>query len=135
MKATIVTKLEQLARRVDELNALLSSAEATRDLDQFKRLSREHAEITPVVERYREYTGAEADLATATEMLGDATTKSFGEAEAKAAKQKMEELESELQRLLLPQDPNDERNIFIEIRAGTGGDEGALFAGDLLRMY
>ncbi len=135
MKATIVTKLDQLARRVDELNTLLSSAEATRDLDQFKRLSREHAEITPVVERYREYKGVEADLATATEMLGDPTTKSFGEAEAKAAKQKMEGLESELQHLLLPQDPNDERNIFIEIRAGTGGDEGALFAGDLLRMY
>jgi len=135
MKPSIAAKLDQLTRRLDELNRLLSSEDATRDLDQFKRLSREHAEIAPVVARYHEYKGAEADLAAANEMLADPELKSFGEAEAKAAKDSMEALEADLQRLLLPQDPNDDRNIFLEIRAGTGGDESALFAGDLLRMY
>jgi peptide chain release factor 1 len=135
MKPSIAAKLESLARRLEELNELLSAADATRDLAQFKRLSREHAEITPVVERYREYKSVEADLAAATEMLADPATRSFAEAEAKAAKERMAALETELQRLLLPRDPNDERSIFLEIRAGTGGDESAIFAGDLFRMY
>jgi peptide chain release factor 1 len=135
MKPSITAKLESLARRLEELNQLLSSADATRDREQFKRLSREHAEITPVVERYREYKSVEADLAAATEMFADPATRSFAEAEAKAAKERIAALETELQRLLLPRDPNDERNIFLEIRAGTGGDESAIFAGDLFRMY
>jgi peptide chain release factor 1 len=135
MKPSIAAKLDQLARRLDELNGLLSSEDATRDMGEFRRLSREHAEITPIVARFNEYKAAEADLATATEMAADAQMKTFAEAEAKAAKERMAALEAELQRLLLPQDPNDERSIFVEIRAGTGGDESALFAGDLLRMY
>jgi peptide chain release factor 1 len=135
MKPSIAAKLESVARRLDELNALLSSENATRDMNERKRLYREHAEITPVAERYAKYRAAEADLAAANEMAGDPEMKSFGEAEAKSAKEKMAALEEELQRLLLPRDPNDERNIFLEIRAGTGGDESALFAGDLLRMY
>ena len=135
MKPSIAAKLEQLVRRLDELNQLLSAEGATRDLGEFRRLSREHAEITPVVERYREYRAAEGDLATATEMLADPETRSFAEAEARSAKEKMAHLETELQRLLLPRDPNDERNIFLEVRAGTGGDESAIFAGDLFRMY
>ena len=135
MKPSIAAKLEQLVRRLDELNQLLSAEGATRDLGEFRRLSREHAEITPVVERYREYRAAEGDLATATEMLADPETRSFAEAEARSAKEKMARLEAELQRLLLPRDPNDERNIFLEVRAGTGGDESAIFAGDLFRMY
>ena len=114
---------------------MLSSAEATRDLSEFKRLSREHAEITPVVGRFNEYRAAESDLGAASEMVADPEMRAFAEAEAKAAKERMAWLEAELQRLLLPRDPNDERSIFLEIRAGTGGDESALFAGDLLRMY
>jgi peptide chain release factor 1 len=135
MKPSIAAKLEQLARRLDEVNGLLSSEGATRDLDQFKRLSREHAEITPVVTRYQEHRAAEADLAAAEGMAADPGMKSFAEDEAKSAKERMAALESELQRLLLPRDPNDERNIFLEIRAGAGGDESAIFAGDLFRMY
>jgi peptide chain release factor 1 len=135
MKPSIAAKLDQLARRLGELDRLLSSEEATRNIGEFKRLSREHAEIATVVGRFNEYKAAESDLAAATEMLADPGMRSFGEGEAKVARQRMAELEAELQRLLLPRDPNDERSIFLEIRAGTGGDESALFAGDLLRMY
>jgi peptide chain release factor 1 len=135
MKASIAAKLDQLGHRLEELNRLLSAEDAARDLEQLRRWSREHAEIAPIVARYQDYRRAEADLAAANEMLADAATRSFAEAEAKAAKEQMERIEEELQRLLLPKDPNDERNIFLEIRAGTGGDESALFAGDLFRMY
>jgi peptide chain release factor 1 len=135
MKPSIAAKLDQLVRRLAELNAILATAESTRDMDQYRRLTREHAELTPVVERYNEYKAAEADLATASEMLGDAELKAFAEAEAQAAKDTMERLDGDLQKLLLPKDPDDERNVFLEVRAGTGGDEAALFAGDLFRMY
>src|SRR5512134_543160 len=135
MKPSIAAKLDQLARRLEELNALLSAERATRDMAEFKRLSREHAEITPVSARYAEYRAAEADLAAANEMADDPEMRSFAAAEAESARGKMAALEEDLQRLLLPRDPNDERNIFVEIRAGTGGDESALFAGDLFRMY
>ncbi len=135
MKASIAAKLDQLARRLDELNRFLASEAATRDLAEFRRASREHAEITPIVERFGRYRAAESDRAAATEMLADPEMKAFAEAEAREAAERMTGLEAELQRLLLPKDPNDERNIFLEIRAGTGGDESALFAGDLFRMY
>ncbi len=135
MKASIAAKLDQLARRLGELNRFLASEDSARDLDEFRRVSREHAEITPVVERFNAYQAAEADRAAATEMLADPEMKSFGEAEVQDATARMEGLETELQRLLLPRDPNDERNIFLEVRAGAGGDESALFAGDLFRMY
>jgi peptide chain release factor 1 len=135
MKPSIAAKLDQLARRLAELNAILSSAEATRDMDQYRRLTREHAELTPVVERYNEYRAAADDLATASEMLGDPELKAFAEAEVQAARDTMASLEADLQKLLLPRDPDDERNVFLEVRAGTGGDEAALFAGDLFRMY
>jgi peptide chain release factor 1 len=98
-------------------------------------LSREHAEIDPVVALYRDWQQAERELANARELLADPELKMLAEAEAKEAKATMERLEEELQRVLLPKDPNDERNVFLEIRAGTGGDESALFAGDLFRMY
>ncbi len=135
MKASIAAKLDQLARRLEELNGFLATEQATRDLAEFRRLSREHAEITPIVERFNRYRAAESDRAAATEMLADPEMKAFAEAEAREAAERMTALEAELQRLLLPKDPNDERNIFLEIRAGTGGDESALFAGDLFRMY
>jgi peptide chain release factor 1 len=135
VKASIATKLDQLSRRLEELNRFLASEAATRDMNEYRRLSREHAEITPVVERYNEHKAAESDLAAANEMLADPETKAFAEAEARDAAERMARLEVELQRLLLPKDPNDERSIFLEIRAGTGGDESALFAGDLFRMY
>jgi peptide chain release factor 1 len=135
MKPSLGAKLESLTRRLGELDAALAAEEATRDMEMYRRLTREHAEIQPVVERYREWKSAERDVATASDMLADPELRDFGQAEAEQARARMAELEDDLQRMLLPKDPNDARNIFLEIRAGTGGEESALFAGDLLRMY
>jgi peptide chain release factor 1 len=135
MKPSLSTKLAQLATRLEELDGLLGAEEATRDLDRYRSQTREHAEITPVVALYREWEQGARDLAAAQEMLSDPQMKSFADDESKAAKARMEALEEQLQRALLPSDPNDERNVFLEIRAGTGGDESALFGGDLFRMY
>lgn len=129
------TKLDQLTTRLAELNDLLSRADVTANLDQYRKLTREHAELGPLVEQYALWRQAVNDAATAQELLSDPSMKEFAEEEIRAARERMEQLESELQRMLLPKDPNDDRNIFLEIRAGTGGDESALFAGDLLRMY
>ena len=135
MKSSIREKLEQLARRLLEIDRILASEEATRDMDAYRRLTREHAELSPVVALYQEFLGAERDLAGAEEMLSDPDMKELAGEEIAAAKVRLPALELDLQKLLLPRDPNDERNIFLEIRAGTGGDESALFAGDLFRMY
>src|SRR5215471_17723005 len=135
MKRSLTARLAQLSNRLEDLNGLLAAPDVTRDLDRFRALSREHAEITPVVERYHEWQSAERDLATAQDLAADPATRGYAEEEAKSAKATMERLEDELQKALLPRDPNDDRNIFLEIRAGTGGDESALFAGDLFRMY
>ena len=135
MKPSIQSKLDQLAERLVELTQLLSSAEATADMENYRKLTREHAEITPVVELYHRFQQAEQDLKTAQEMLADPEMKAFAEEEAQSARDRLAQIDVELQKLLLPKDPNDERNIFLEIRAGTGGDESALFAGDLFRMY
>jgi peptide chain release factor 1 len=104
-------------------------------MDYYRRLSRERAEIAPVVELYRGYRQVEDDATTAHSLLSDPVMRELAEAEIGAAKEKLEILETRLQTELIPKDPNDERNIFLEIRAGTGGDESALFAGDLFRMY
>jgi len=135
MKPSIREKLDQLTRRLEEVDALLSSEEAAKDMDQFRKLSKERAELEPVVSLYGAFRQAEADLAAAQEMLADPDMKELAEEEVEAAKARLPELEVDLQKLLLPRDPNDERNIFLEIRAGTGGDESALFAADLFRMY
>ncbi|CAG0973625.1 Peptide chain release factor RF1 [Rhodocyclaceae bacterium] len=135
MKNSIRDKLQHLTERRAELDALLGSEEATRDMDNYRKLSREHAEIGPVVELFAAYRRAEADLASAREMLGDPEMKDFAAEESAAAQSRMAALEDELQIALLPKDPNDDKNLFLEIRAGTGGDESALFAGDLFRMY
>ncbi len=135
MKPSISAKLAQLAARLDEVNHLLSSEEATRDMDIFRKLNRERADIEPVVEHFHAWEASEADIAAANEMLADPDMRAFAEEEVKSGKARMEQLETELQKLLLPKDPNDERNVILEVRAGTGGDEAALFAGDLFRMY
>ena len=135
MKASIVAKLEQLSARLEELNGLLSSSDSTRDMDAYRRMTREHAEITPVVELFKSRLECEADIATAQEMASDPDMREFADAEIRESRERIERIEADLQRELLPKDPNDERNIFLEIRAGTGGDESALFAGDLFRMY
>ena len=135
MKQRIRDKLEHLANRLEELDRALASEDAARDMNAFRDLSRERAEIEPVVVLYHHYRQAEADCATARELLADAEMRELGELELAAGEARIAELESDLQRALLPRDANDERNLFLEIRAGTGGDEAALFAGDLLRMY
>ena len=135
MKASIAAKLDQKRQRLVDVSALLSSENATRDMEQFRKLSREHAELEPVVALFNRYRDTEQDVAEAQELLADPEMKSYAEGEIKAGRERLVALESELQKLLLPKDPNDERNIFLEIRAGTGGDESALFAGDLFRMY
>jgi peptide chain release factor 1 len=135
MKPSIARKLDQLTGRLEELNALLASENITADLDNFRKLSREHAEIQPVVELYRTYMQSARDVETAQEMANDPELREFAEAEMRESRSRMEGIEERLQKELLPKDPNDERNLFLEIRAGTGGDESALFAADLFRMY
>jgi peptide chain release factor 1 len=131
----MLAKLDQLANRLEEVNTLLIQEGITDNMDQYRKLNREHAELGPLVALYQQYTQADRDIAAAQEMLADPEMKDFAQEEIAGARARMEQLEVDLQKLLLPKDPNDERNIFLEIRAGTGGDESALFAGDLLRMY
>ena len=128
-------RLEQFARRLVEVDAMLAEPEIAGDMDRFRKLSRERAELDPVVEVFAAYTAVEADMQAAQDMLGDPEMKALGEEELKHGKGRLEELDDELQILLLPRDPDDSRSVFLEIRAGTGGDESALFSGDLLRMY
>src|SRR5919106_2058284 len=135
MNSRLRAKLEAMAGRLGDINALLAAENATRDLEQFKRLSREHAEVAGIVSQYEQYRQAERDAAEARELAADAAMKSYADEELKKARAAMERLEAELQKALLPKDPNDERNLFLEVRAGTGGDESGLFAGDLFRMY
>ena len=135
MKASIALKLDQLRQRLGDINALLSSENATRDMEQFRKLSREHAGLEPIVELFNKHRDTEQGVAEAQELLADPEMKSYAESEIKAGRERLAALEAQLQQQLLPKDPNDERNIFLEIRAGTGGDESALFAGDLFRMY
>ncbi|WP_343654398.1 peptide chain release factor 1, partial [Herbaspirillum sp.] len=135
MKPSMLAKLDQLAERLEELNSLLAQEDATANMDNFRKMTREHAELGPLVALYHDYVQAGDDIRTAQELLSDPDMKAFAQEEIDGAKARMEALELDLQKMLLPRDPNDERNIFLEIRAGTGGDESALFAGDLLRMY
>jgi peptide chain release factor 1 len=135
MKPSLLNKLAQITERLDELNRLLASEHVTSDLDNYRKLTREHADIAPVVALYRAFDQAESDITSAQAMLSDPEMKALAEDEIVDAKARQQQLEIELQTELLPKDPNDERNIFLEIRAGTGGDESALFAGDLFRMY
>ena len=131
----MLAKLDQLTERLAELNLLLTQENATSNMDNYRKLTREHAELGPLVALYQDYTQAGNDMLSAQEMMSDPEMKEFAQEEIFAAKARIEQLEIDLQKMLLPKDPNDERNIFLEIRAGTGGDESALFAADLLRMY
>ena len=135
MKQSVIDKLTILGERQKELSSLLSQPEITNDMNEFTRLNREYAELTPVVEKFAEYTKCAEDLETAELLLSDPEMKEFAQSELAAAKTKIEELELDLQKLLLPKDANDDKNVYLEIRAGTGGDESALFSGDLFRMY
>ena len=135
MKASLLEKLHQLADRLEEVTHLLASENATDDMDEYRKLNKEYAELTPLVETYQAFNQAQQDKIDAEEMLSDPDMKEFAAEEINAANDKIETLELDLQKLLLPKDQDDDKNVFIEVRAGTGGDEAALFAGDLLRMY
>ncbi len=135
MKPFLRSQLERYAQRLGELDFLLSREDIMSDMAQYRRISVEHAEVTQVAGRYARYQQREADLAGAREMLADPDMAEMAQEEITSAEVELLQLEDELQRLLLPKDPDDARNAFVEIRAGTGGDESALFAGDLTRMY
>ncbi|GGY68861.1 peptide chain release factor 1 [Marinobacter zhanjiangensis] len=137
MKASIQARLEQLVDRFEEVSALLSDPGVIADQKQFRELSKEFAEIEPIVRCFQAWRRTLDDLATAEELAreGDADMREMAEEEIESARHKRDELDEELQRLMLPKDPDDAKNVFLEIRAGTGGDEAALFAGDLFRMY
>jgi len=135
MKPSLLAKLQQLAERLEAVDRLLSEPDSAQRMDEFRKLSKERADLAPVVEELHAYTALESDLTAAQEWLQDPELKAFAQDEITRLKTALDDKTSELQRLLLPKDPNDDRNVILEIRAGTGGDESALFSADLLRMY
>lgn len=137
MKASLLGKLETLTDRHEEVSALLGDSEIISDQNRFRDLSREYAELQPVVDCYTQYSAVKSDLEEARQMLEDedAGVRELAREELDGGTERIGELETELQTLLLPRDPNDSHNVFLEIRAGTGGDEAAIFSGDLFRMY
>lgn len=135
MKDTLRQQFERLAMRLAELDATLADPTIAGDMNRFRALTREHAEVGSLVQRFRHYEQRERDLASAREMLADPEMAEMAQEEIASAEADLTRLHGELQTALLPRDPDDGRNAFVEIRAGTGGDESALFAADLLRMY
>jgi peptide chain release factor 1 len=135
MKPFLRQQLERFPVRLQELDFFLAQPEVVNDMARYRELTREHAEVSEVAGRYQLFLQRERDLAQAREMLEDAEMADMAKEEIAALDEELPALETELQGLLLPRDPDDARNTFLEIRAGTGGDESALFAGDLLRMY
>ena len=137
MKDSIRLKLENLVERHEEISLLLSDASIISNQNKFRELSKEYAQLEPVTKSFNDFQTASNDLDAANEMLkdDDADLREMAIEELKDSKSRIEILELELQKLLLPKDPHDDSNIFLEVRAGTGGDEAAIFAGDLFRMY
>ena len=135
MKPSLLDKLEQMQRRADELDALLAAPDCTADLQRYRNMTRELAELQPVVGLYVQYKAKTEDLSQAESLLSDPDMKELAQQEIQDARAALDALEAQLQVALLPRDPDDSRNVFVEIRAGTGGEESALFAADLLRMY
>jgi len=137
MKASILHKLEGLEERYVEVGALLSDPEVIGDQNRFRELSKEYAELEPVTQCFLQYRQILDDVAEAKVLIGDsdADMREMGQEELKIAEAKIPDVEVRLQKLLLPKDPNDNKNVFLEVRAGTGGDEAAIFSGDLFRMY
>jgi peptide chain release factor 1 len=137
MKASLINKLDLLQDRFEELTALLGDAEVISNQTQFRAYSKEYAEIEPVNQAFSAFRKVQSDLEGAQALLKDSDPdmREMAEEEVAEAKEQLIELEATLQRMLLPKDPNDGRNVFLEVRAGTGGDEAAIFSGDLFRMY
>ena len=137
MKASLLNKLDLLQDRYEELTALLGDAEVISDQGKFRAYSKEFAEVEPVILAFREFRKVQGDLEGAQALLKDSDPdlREMAEEEVARAREQLVDLEDRLQRMLLPKDPNDGRNVFLEVRAGTGGDEAAIFSGDLFRMY
>jgi len=131
----VLDKIEELERRFQELEALLSDPVTIANQPEFRKLSREHADLSPLVAAYRRYRKILEDIDGNRELLADPEMKEMAEEELQSLEEEKLRLDGEIRLLLLPKDPNDSRNVILEIRAGTGGDESALFAGDLFRMY
>src|SRR3954468_12589535 len=137
MKDSIRNKLEKLVERHEEVSGLLADPQIISNNDQFRELSMEYAKLEPVVARYRDYQQLIGERASAQEMADgdDAEMRDLGREELGPLTERMDRESDELAKLLLPKDARDESNIYLEVRAGTGGDEAAIFAGDLFRMY
>ncbi|MFN3587662.1 MAG: PCRF domain-containing protein, partial [Moraxellaceae bacterium] len=135
MKPSLRHKLERLVERAEEVGALLADAGVIADNEQFRRLSKEHAELAPVVAAFNAYTAAVTAGEEARALLRDPDFRAMAEEEIRDSAARATALAAELETLMLPRDPNDACNVYLEVRAGTGGDEAALFAGDLFRMY
>ena len=135
MKDSLRQQFQRLALRLGELDATLADPAVASDMKRYRSLSREHAQVQSVVDMFRHYERREADLASARELLGDPEMAALASDEVTAAEADLARLHAELQTALLPRDPDDARNAFVEVRAGTGGDESALFAAELVRMY
>jgi peptide chain release factor 1 len=137
VKPSIQTKLENLSQRFEEITAMLADPEVQNNQDRFRAMSREYAQLNPVISCFRGHREALDEISYAEALLQDqdVDVRALARDELAVANGKLEAIEQQLQILLLPRDPNDERNIFLEVRAGTGGAEAALFAGDLFRMY
>lgn len=135
MKQSMVVKLDKLSERLKELLTLISAPDVTDNIASYTKLNKEYSDLLPIVNTYQKYIQTKDDLNTANELLSDPEMRDFAASELDIAKTQLEQLALELQKLLLPKDVNDDKNIYLEIRAGTGGDESALFAADLFRMY
>ena len=135
MKESLRLRLDQLCDRYEELTALLADAEVISDNKRFRKLSREHSDLSEMVEVWGKYRQAEQDIVTAEDMLNDPDFKDMAQEEIKENRVLIEQLEADLNILMIPKDPNDANSAYLEVRAGTGGDEAAIFSGDLFRMY
>ncbi len=128
-------KLEEVEKRYDELTAKISDPEVIANNNEWKKLVKEHSSMEDVVQKYREYKETLKNMNDAKEMLDDKEMKELAEEEYYSSKEKLEKIEEELKFLLIPKDPNDDKSVICEIRGGAGGEEAALFAGTLFRMY
>jgi len=135
MKSSIKHKLEGLVERFEEITALLADADVQNDQNKFRSLGKEYSQLEPVVEKYREFQTLNDEIEESREMLDDPEMADLAKESIADAENSLKNIEPQLQTLLIPKDPNDDKNIFLEVRAGTGGAEAALFAADLLRMY
>ncbi len=137
MKDSIRNKLETTRERFEEIEGLMADPDVISDQNQFRDLSREYARLDPIIRLFQKYEALDDDIVAAKELAGDSDdeVRQMGEEELTTLEESRESLQLELQKALVPPDPHDDRNVFLEIRAGTGGDEAAIFAGDLFRMY